>query len=60
MKTFILIAMLRTIDEGGAIQMEFPAADECNRFGQRLETQFEAIESVPGKHPSVLWVCVEK
>lgn len=62
MKTIILVAMLRTVNEGGAIQVEFDTMQGCMDFGGRLETQFEAIETVPGKdfHPTVLWECVEK
>lgn len=62
MKTFILIAMLRTVNEGGSVQVEFYDLAACEAFGARLESQFEAIETVPGKdfRPTVIWSCVEK
>lgn len=62
MKTFILIALLRTVNEGGSVQVEFYDLSACEAFGAQLETQFEAIETVPGKdfHPTVIWTCVEK
>ena len=59
MKTVILIALLRTINEGGAIQRDFPDTAACLEFGSRLEQQFEAIPLPNDHRPSVIWTCVE-
>jgi hypothetical protein len=56
METFILIALLKTPGEGGAIQRAFDTEAECRGFGAALEAQFEALpHKVP---PTVLWTCV--
>lgn len=58
MKVIVLIAMLRTVNEGGALQRDFTDMDACLSFGTRLEQRFEAIVLPNGTHPSVLWTCV--
>lgn len=56
MEAFILIALLKTPGEGGALQRGFATEAACRGFGAALEAQFEALpHKVP---PTVLWTCV--
>ncbi len=60
MKVIVLIAMLRTVNEGGAIQRDFTSMEDCLLFGEQLEQQFEGITLKNDTHPSVLWVCLDR
>ena len=59
MKTIILIAMLRTVNEGGALQRDFTDMDACLSFGVRLEQRAVGVKllraqenlQVPGHVP---------
>jgi len=55
---FVLIALLRTVNEGGAVQVPFDSEAACREGGARLEAQFEALSTGPGSHPTVLWTCL--
>ncbi|MFN4191839.1 MAG: hypothetical protein ACK4FR_02755 [Tabrizicola sp.] len=63
--TFILIALLKTSGEGGAIKLGYDSLADCEAAGERLETQFEALvledvnQNPVDGHPRVVWTCFD-
>lgn len=55
---FVLIALLKTVNEGGAVQLPFESEAACADAGARLEAQFEALTTGSGTHPVVMWTCL--
>ena len=61
----ILIALLKTSGEGGAITLDYDTLENCGASGVRLENQFEALvlEGNSGApvegHPRVIRTCFE-
>lgn len=56
--TFMLIALLRTVNEGGAVQVPYENEAACLQGGAQLEAQFEALTTGSGSHPTVMWTCL--
>lgn len=57
--TAVLVAFLRTVDEGGSVAIPYPTDDACTAAGQELEAEIEAITLGSGNHPTVLWTCIQ-
>lgn len=55
---FVLIALLKTVNEGGAVQVPFESETACTDAGALLEAQFEALTTGSGTHPVVMWTCL--
>lgn len=56
---FLLIALIKTPGEGGAIDREFATLAECEAAGARIEAVFGAMDAGHGVAPKVLWACIE-
>lgn len=56
--TAILVALLRTHNEGGAVHILYFDAAACDAAGEELEEKFESLTLSNGKNPTVKWVCI--
>lgn len=57
--TAMLIGLLRTHNEGGAVQIEYPDMASCQAGAAELEAGFEAQPTPNGDHPSVITFCMD-
>lgn len=68
MMTAILIAFLRTHNEGGSVAVPYTDTATCNAAGADLESKIEAVDLPPPEHsslitplpshPTVIWTCI--
>ncbi|MBL9047857.1 MAG: hypothetical protein JNK34_11215 [Tabrizicola sp.] len=56
--TAILVAFLRTTNEGGSVAIPYPDTQACEAAGAELEAEIEAITLGQGGHPKVIWTCI--
>lgn len=57
--TAMLIGLLRTHNEGGAVQIEYPDMASCQAGAAELEAGFEAQATPNGGSPSVIAFCMD-
>lgn len=56
--TQILVAFLRTVDEGGSVAIPYADTAACEAAGAELEAEIEGIQLGQGGHPGVIWTCI--
>lgn len=56
--TSILVAFLRTTNEGGSVAIPYADTAACEAAGTELETKIEAVTLGSGNHPTVIWTCI--
>lgn len=56
--TAVLVAFLRTVDEGGSVAIPYPDTAACEAAGAELEAEIEAVKLGSGNSPSVIWTCI--
>lgn len=57
--TAVLVAFLRTVDEGGSVAIPYPDTQACEAAGAELEAEIEAVQLGQGGHPRVIWTCIQ-
>lgn len=55
----ILVAFLRTHDEGGSVAIPYADTADCEAAGAELEAEVEAVTLGQGGHPTVIWTCIQ-
>jgi hypothetical protein len=56
--TSILVAFLRTVDEGGSVAIPYPDTAACEAAGAELEAEIEFVILGQGGSPTVIWTCI--
>lgn len=57
--TSILVAFLRTQDEGGSVAIPYADTEGCEAAGAELEAKIEGVTLGQGGHPTVIWTCIQ-
>jgi hypothetical protein len=56
--TAILVALLKTPGEGGAVSIPYTDQAACEAAGAELAAEITAQEAGNGVHPKVIWTCI--
>lgn len=56
--TAVLVAFMRTVDEGGSVAIPYSDEAACQAAGAELEAEIEAVTLGSGNSPSVIWTCI--
>lgn len=57
--TSILVAFLRTTDEGGSVAIPYADTAACEAAGAELEAEIEGVTLGQGGSPTVIWTCIQ-
>lgn len=56
--TALLVALIKTPGEGGAVTHPYADTAACEDAGAELQAELQAIDAGNGVSPKVIWACI--